>query len=52
MSANSNDTATETKAAYQPPKLRVYGDVRDITQNVGKIGLGDGGNGNDKSIKA
>ena len=52
MSANSNDSETAPKGAYEPPKLRVYGDVRDITQNVGKVGLGDGGTGNDKSIKA
>lgn len=34
--------AIRTKKTYQRPQLQVYGDLRDITQNVGTGGAKDG----------
>lgn len=31
------------KRAYRPPKLIVYGDIRELTQSVGGMGMLDGG---------
>ena len=33
----------QSKKAYSTPALRVYGDIREITQNVGAAGANDGG---------
>lgn len=33
------------KKTYSSPKLVVFGDVREITQNVGNMGAADGGAG-------
>ena len=33
------------KKPFQTPKLSVYGDIREITQTVGKVGMADGGKG-------
>jgi hypothetical protein len=33
------------KKPFETPKLSVYGDIRDITQAVGKVGNSDGGKG-------
>lgn len=33
------------KKRYEPPRLEVYGDIRQITQTVGNTGAGDGGHG-------
>ena len=30
------------KKPYEPPRLIVYGDIRDIAKAVGKIGMSDG----------
>jgi hypothetical protein len=32
-----------SKKTYQVPSLRVYGDIRVLTQAVGMMGHGDGG---------
>jgi hypothetical protein len=38
-----------TRKPYEAPRLRVYGDVGEITRNVSMKGNLDGGTGNDKS---
>jgi len=35
-----------TRKTYRRPELEVYGDLREITQTVGKNGTKDGGSGN------
>lgn len=40
--SSSDDKARKT---YERPTLVFYGDVREITQNVGKQGTLDGGGG-------
>jgi hypothetical protein len=35
-----------TKKVYSRPQLQVYGDLRTITQSVGKTGKMDGGSPN------
>jgi hypothetical protein len=35
--------ATPSKKAYQQPQLQVYGDLKEITQNVSNQGTLDGG---------
>jgi hypothetical protein len=37
--------AQSPKKHYEPPRLEVYGDIRQITQTVGNTGAGDGGHG-------
>lgn len=40
----------EVKKAYAPPKLVQYGDIRELTRNVGMAGMNsDGGMGNNKT---
>jgi len=39
------DPSTPMKKAYSRPQLQVYGDLRKITNNVGKHGALDGGGG-------
>jgi hypothetical protein len=34
---------TTSKRTYQTPRLQTYGDIREITQNVGNMGNADGG---------
>jgi hypothetical protein len=41
----------QPRKSYTAPVLHVYGDVSDITRDVGKTGMADGGKGNDKSEK-
>ena len=47
MSTNPNTTKTHdgrpAKKPYEKPQIFVYGDIREITQNVGNRGKGDGG---------
>ena len=38
----SGKTPVETKRPYQTPMLSEYGDIREITQNVGSKGATDG----------
>lgn len=46
----AKDDRKSTKTPYRPPKLIVYGDVREITKNVGgTVGANDGGGGKDKT---
>jgi hypothetical protein len=33
------------KKQYEPPRLEVYGDIRQITQTAGMTGQSDGGHG-------
>jgi len=35
----------ETKKPFHHPKLATYGNIREITQNVGNAGMLDGGAG-------
>ena len=35
----------ETKKPYHTPEVIVYGNIRDITKNVGPKGVVDGGGG-------
>ena len=37
------DGAIPNKKPYTGPRLEVYGDLRDVTQNVKSKGLPDGG---------
>jgi len=37
------------KKKYQSPNLVVYGDIREITKNVGSRGKIDGGKGSNKN---
>ena len=38
------------KKPYEPPRLVVYGDIRDIAKSVGKIGMSAGAtHGNTKT---
>jgi hypothetical protein len=34
------------KKAYSPPRIEVYGKLRDIAQAVGNTGIADGASGN------
>jgi hypothetical protein len=36
-----SDAVTGAKKPYSKPKLEIYGDIADITQNVGKTGKAD-----------
>ena len=41
----SPDENAETKKPYHKPELLVYGNIRDITRNLGPKGNVDGGGG-------
>ena len=46
----SSSTDRPAKKPYETPKLFVYGDIREITKNVGNMGAADGGmSPNDKT---
>jgi hypothetical protein len=45
MESNKPPTVKTTRTPYEPPRLVVYGDMRELTQNVGKTGVPDGGHG-------
>ena len=36
------ESFAETKKDYRSPRLIVYGNIREITQNVGNMGMPDG----------
>lgn len=38
----SSQQVKPAKKVYRTPQLSIYGDIREITRNVGGIGLGDG----------
>ena len=38
----SSSTDRPAKKPYETPKLFVYGDIREITKNVGNMGATDG----------
>ena len=42
---DSPDKQDENKKLYHKPELVVYGNIRDITRNVGSKGNEDGGGG-------
>jgi hypothetical protein len=42
---NGHDTAHETKKPYHKPEVVVYGNIREITRNIGSKGNLDGGGG-------
>jgi hypothetical protein len=45
MTATPKDQQGESqpcKKRYEPPRLEVYGDVREIARNVGLAGMFDG----------
>jgi hypothetical protein len=33
------------KKQYEPPRLEIYGDIRQITQTASSTGMADGGHG-------
>lgn len=41
----SPDQQAETKKPYRKPELLVYGNIREITRNVGPKGADDNGGG-------
>lgn len=41
----SPEQQAETKKPYHKPELLVYGNIREVTQNVGSKGNLDGGGG-------
>jgi hypothetical protein len=41
--ARSAHSSGRFKKEYRVPRLIVYGDIREITQNVGQMGSGDVG---------
>jgi hypothetical protein len=41
----SPEEQAETKKPYHKPELLVYGNIREITRNVGPKGAEDGGGG-------
>ena len=48
METSLNTPEPEEKAdkkPYQPPKLFMYGDIREVTQNVGNSGANSDGGG-------
>jgi hypothetical protein len=46
----SESHVRSVRAPYAPPRLRVYGSLRDLTlKNGGTQGKNDGGAGNDKT---
>ncbi|HEU4558091.1 MAG TPA: lasso RiPP family leader peptide-containing protein [Longimicrobium sp.] len=46
----SDQAPTRPRLPYAPPRLVVYGTVRDLTlRNGGTAGMNDGGGGNDKT---
>lgn len=44
-STESPQEQAETKKPYHKPELLVYGNIREITRNVGPKGNSDGGEG-------
>ena len=44
MKPHDKEQQTESgRKTYKQPRLEVYGDLREITRNVGKSGAKDGG---------
>jgi hypothetical protein len=41
----SPEEQAETRKPYHKPELLIYGNIRDITRNVGPKGAEDGGGG-------
>lgn len=50
VSTTNTDETELPKKPYSAPGLRVYGDIREVTKNMGgKTGMNDGGAGPDKT---
>jgi len=47
----SGNSPEQPKKPFEPPRLRVYGDIAALTRKVGKTGLADGGVGGTKSTR-
>ena len=46
----TSDRPDHTRKPYTKPKLVNYGDIREVTKNLGgTVGMNDGGGGNDKT---
>lgn len=43
--SQKNQNPEKTKKPFHHPKLIIYGNIREITQNVGNAGMLDGGTG-------
>jgi hypothetical protein len=39
------DKELETKKPYHKPEVIIYGNIREITGNIGSMGVDDGGGG-------
>ena len=48
MSDNSGERSKVTKPAYETPRLKAYGDLRNMTKAVGNMGGDDGGKSPDQ----
>jgi hypothetical protein len=42
---SAKEVHSERKRKYAKPQIQIFGDLREITQIVGKAGDGDGGTG-------
>lgn len=52
MEKNANPPIAKAdpgKKDYHPPKLFVYGNIPEITRQIGMTGSNDGGHGSDKT---
>ena len=45
LETDGQDTAQKTKKPYHKPEVVVYGNIREITKNIGAKGNLDGGGG-------
>jgi hypothetical protein len=45
LNTESPEEQAETKKPYHKPELLVYGNIREITRNIGPKGADDGGGG-------
>jgi hypothetical protein len=41
--STSSDEDRPARKPYEPPRLEVYGDIRELTESVGMTGNADGG---------
>lgn len=45
QNSQSPEEQTKTKKPYRKPELLVYGNIREITRNIGSKGASDNGGG-------
>ncbi len=49
-SSKTDQTPPQPRKPYSTPRLVQYGDIREITRNLGgTLGMNDGGGGKDKT---